>query len=98
MTKIERAYFWRTHIENQGNSGQLVKDYCFNNQLKAYSFYFWKKKFSESAMPSNFAKVKVGPRPASVAMLSFGLTKLELPLGTDLDTLAQLMLKLNGRS
>jgi len=57
-----------------------------------------RRKFSGSAVPSNFAKVKVQTRQTSAAILSFGLTRLELPIGTDLDALAQLMLRLNGKT
>jgi len=58
----------------------------------------WRRKFSGSSVPSNFAKIKVQTRQTSAAILSFGLTRLELPIGTDLDALAQLMLKLNGKT
>jgi hypothetical protein len=86
---------WKKHIDSQEESGLSVKDYCFNNQLKACNFYIWRKKFSKANLPSSFTKIKI--RSAQTAILSFGLTRLELPTGTDLDALAELMLKLNGK-
>ena len=69
----ERAGFWRELIEAQAASGLSVEAYCRRRGVSTSSFFAWRRRLAEDAMP-RFLPVRVAevagsdghssPRPA----------------------------------
>jgi len=69
----ERAGFWRELIEAQPASGLSIEAYCRRRGVSTASFYAWRRRLAEEAMP-RFLPVRVAavalrneplaPRPA----------------------------------
>jgi hypothetical protein len=81
----ERRELWRHRIAQQQESGQTVRAFCLQHQLKEHSFYWWRKQLSSSAeQPIRFALVETaapdsGRRQEPLELLLAGGERLHIP-------------------
>jgi transposase-like protein len=55
----ERRELWRQRIAQQEESGQSVRAFCREHELKEHSFYSWRKQLgSSTGTPIRFALVE----------------------------------------
>ena len=68
LTPAEREARWRSVVEGRAGSGLTVSEYCFRDDVSAWSYYHWRKrlagKFRKKAGKRLFVPVKI--QPASV--------------------------------
>ena len=43
---------WNSHFKDQASSGLTVKNYCLQNNISLYAFYYWKRIAKESFVDS----------------------------------------------
>ena len=93
--------FWKFHIEQWSESDLTQLEYCRQNDLTAYRFTYWKKKFKQQSGPS-VEFVQITPEPEAVNTCPSGLKlntshglQIEIPDGFSRETLEQVLMTLN---
>ena len=77
--QAERRELWRQRIAQHENSGQTVRVFCRERDLREHSFYWWRRQFTSSTeQPIRFALVETPTRVAATHPL--GQAPLELVL------------------
>jgi hypothetical protein len=62
LTKQEqRRELWRQRIAEQENSGQSIRGYCRERELKEHAFYGWRGRLRKQNTPIRFALVETKP-------------------------------------
>ncbi len=80
LLKQKRSY-WKQHIESWQSSGMTQTAYCHQNQLKAYQFTYWKKRFVLADTGITFVPVKIRGSLSSAC----GINSSSLLLNVDRD-------------
>lgn len=107
MTVLTKEEQWRQHIQDCTNSGMSIEAWCTANNLSAYKYHYWKKKFKGcedqvQTPPIEWAPLTLDsskledlcPTPISIQFEQF---KIEVTTGFDEATLSK-VLKLFGAS
>lgn len=73
---------WKNLIDQQGRSGLSVKKWCQQNQIRPYSFYYWKDKlFPKQLQKTSFTELNMN-RPDAISVQARGLY---IRIGSDCD-------------
>ncbi len=54
----QRRELWRQRIAEQENSGQSIRTYCRERELKEHAFYGWRGRLRKQNTPVRFALVE----------------------------------------
>ena len=57
----QRRELWRHRIAEQENSGQSIRAYCRERELKEHAFYGWRGRLRKQNAPVRFALVETKP-------------------------------------
>ena len=57
----QRRELWRQRIAEQENSGQSIRAYCRERELKESAFYGWRGRLRKQNTPVRFALVETKP-------------------------------------
>ncbi len=93
----KKRRFWKSHIQQWGNSGLTQVDYCKANGLIPHRFTYWKKRLNPPDAQVSFVPLQItGNLPVPVGKSSFNLFtpngyRIEINTGFDPDTLRQLI-------
>ena len=101
--RITRINEWRQLIHERQQSGQSVRAWCQQNEIRENSYYYWLRIIREEALretenrsgtlvrvePEKLAVETVSPQPSSggIVIRTHGV-EAELPSGTDMGILA----------
>jgi hypothetical protein len=78
----QRRELWRQRIAEQENSGQSIRAYCRERELKEHAFYGWRGRLRKQNTPVSFALVETKPTvetPASLELLLASGDRLRIP-------------------
>jgi hypothetical protein len=78
----EKKLEWKNLIEQQRQSGLSVEKWCLREQVRPYTFRYWKEKlFQKPLQKSSFAELNM-KRPDAISLQARGLY---VRLGPDCD-------------
>jgi hypothetical protein len=78
----QRRELWRQRIAEQENSGQSIRVYCRERELKESAFYGWRGRLRKQNTPVRFALVETKPAvetPPSLELLLASGDRLRIP-------------------
>ena len=94
MTKDARAQGWAEVLSDQSNSGLTKKAFCAERQINIATFYYWQKRFRETAQPSSTGFDRL--EPVAIHELTVCLAHRHVTLrSASADTLGQVILALS---
>ena len=78
----QRRELWRERIAEQENSGQSIRGYCRERELKEHAFYGWRGRLRKQNTPVRFALVETKPAvetPPPLELLLASGDRLRIP-------------------
>lgn len=66
-SRVERAVFWRDHVEGWRESGQTQAAYCAEQGVSAKSLAYWLRRFRREGLDQSEPLTLVAMRPAVAA-------------------------------
>ena len=78
----QRRELWRQRIAEQENSGQSIRAYCRERELKEHAFYGWRGRLRKQNTPVRFALVETKPTvetPLPLELLLASGDRLRIP-------------------
>ena len=78
----QRRELWRQRIAEQESSGQTIRAYCRERELKEPAFYGWRVRLRKQNTPVRFALVESKPlmeTAAPIELLLAGGDRLRIP-------------------
>ncbi len=78
----QRRELWRQRIAEQENSGQSIRAYCGERELKEHAFYGWRGRLRKQNTPVRFALVETKAAvetPPSLELLLASGDRLRIP-------------------
>ena len=89
----EKAIFWKTHINQWGESCLSQREYCRQNDLRPNRFTYWKIKFGKPNLPTELVQVPEQTHFCQAELrLNIGRElQVEIPDGFKKETLEQVL-------
>ena len=69
----QRRELWRQRIAEQESSGQTIRAYCRERELKEHAFYGWRGRLRKQNTPVRFALVESRPGEEAAAPIELML-------------------------
>jgi len=79
MKQVDKAQFWRDHIDNWSKSGVAQRRYCEDNKLSFSSFTYWRgKQQVKKTVTNKWLPVKVTMPSSTISLILPGNIRLEV--------------------
>jgi len=99
----ERRSHWRKVIGEQEASGQSIRGYCREREVREHSFYMWRKALRQESQPVRFALVETTQpaaqrNPAALELVLGSGHVLRIGPGVDAATLRTVVTALSAEA